>query len=114
MTLYQILHAYAGVDDEAAMTAFLAPIAAADRVRDALALKRGHGWAMSSYDAETRVAQVIICDGATIACYTVTDVTSEQAAQISVVFARNAPHLTAEAFKSAAEAVLGAPATSVQ
>ncbi len=113
MARHKILDAYARIDDEEGMTAFLMPIHASGRVRDFLARRPGGGWGVSSYDAETRVAQLVLCNGGIVACYAVTDVTLEQAGEICAVFEKRG-HLTAEAYKSAVEAVLDASATSAQ
>ena len=79
----KISSALAHVRDAAALSELLAPL------RDSAALKRklrlgfcGHKY---TYDADKRVARCLLTNGEIVACYSVTEVSLEEAKMIAVV-----------------------------
>ena len=77
----KILSVTARLDDAAAINALLAPL------RDSRSIKRrlrpgfcGHKY---SYYRHTRTAHYLLTDGEVVACYSVTDVSLDQAANIA-------------------------------
>jgi hypothetical protein len=78
----KILSALARLNDEAAINELLVPM----RNRAALKKKlrpgfRGHKYA---YDRWARTARYLLTDGEVVACYSVTDVSLEEAATIAI------------------------------
>lgn len=104
MAITRILDAMARLDDAAAVNALLAPM------RDSKSLKRklrpgfrGHKY---SYDRRTRTAHYLLTDGEIVACYSITDVSLDQASMIAVRCEEITVWSTA-AFRAAVERALG-------
>jgi hypothetical protein len=73
--------ARARLDDSTAMDVLLAPIPNGDQLRQRL-LTRTSG-RTQGYHEETRTARYVVSDGQLVLCFTVTDLTIEQAATIA-------------------------------
>ena len=81
MSETKIYSAYALLNDQAAMTALLAPIKDSDELLSML--RRAKSPCLTQgYDPETRIARYVAFDGKLVACYSVTDISLQQAAEI--------------------------------
>jgi hypothetical protein len=107
----KILSAKARLDDSAAMAALLAPISNSDVLSHRLAERRPGR--MQAYDRETRIARYVVTDGSIAACYTVTDLTLEQAATIAAE-CESISAWELVTFQAAVERALGASFGRVQ
>jgi hypothetical protein len=103
----KILSVTARLDDAAAINALLAPL------RDSRSIKRrlrpgfcGHKY---SYYRHTRTAHYLLTDGEIVACYSVTDVSLDQAATIAVA-CESITDWSLGTFQAAVEHALGAEA----
>lgn len=101
----KILSALARLNDAAAMNELLAPL------RDGAALRRklrpgfrGHKYL---YDRHTRIARYLLTNGEIVACYSVTDVSLEQAAMIALA-CDHIREWSMMTFQAAVERALGA------
>jgi hypothetical protein len=99
--------ALARLGDAAALSELLAPL------RDGAALKRklrvgfrGHKY---TYDAQTRVARCLLCNGEIVACYCVTEVTLEEA-QLIALACEGLREWSMRTFQAAVARALEAPA----
>lgn len=73
--------ASANMNDAAAIETLLAPIKNGEQLRKIL--KPGHTGRTQGYDKGTRTARYLMSDGTMVVCYTVADITLEQAATIA-------------------------------
>jgi hypothetical protein len=107
----RILSTMAQIDDIGAMTPLLAPIRNLDKVSELLD-KREAGFA-SEYDEEARTARYIVTDAWTVMCFSVTDVSRDEAAS---VFAecRKMTEWGYDEFQTAAARALGGSFQRVQ
>jgi hypothetical protein len=72
----------ARLDDGSAMAQFLSPIPDSDQLAKLLA--KGEPLSTRAYDDETQTARFVESDGITVMCFTVTDVTIDQAEMIEI------------------------------
>ena len=73
----------ARLDDGASMAALLAPIPDGDQLAKVLARRRAI--ASRAYDDGARTARFVATDGAVVKCFTVSDITIDQAEMIAAV-----------------------------
>ena len=78
----KILAAVARIDDSQAMAAFLAAIPDSEEL--AALLARQEPLNTRAYDDPTQTARFVISDGATAICFTVPDITIDQAEMITI------------------------------
>jgi hypothetical protein len=71
----------ARLDDDAAMQAFLKIIPNSDQL--ALVLADGHPVSTRAYDDEAQTARFVTSDGHTVTCFTVSNITIDQAEMIA-------------------------------
>ena len=107
----KILSAMARFDDSRAMTSLLAPIPDGDALGQMLA-ERQPGRSQA-YHAETRTARYVVSDGKTVQCFTVTNLTLEQAAAVAAE-CDSIKLWEPRAFQAAVERALGAASDRVQ
>lgn len=81
MPTSKIFKSLARLDDEAALTEMLRPIRERELVKASL-LKQESG-RRQGYDKATRTARYIVSDGKVALCFTVTNVSLDQSAQIA-------------------------------
>lgn len=74
----------ARLDDGAAMAQFLSPIPNADQLAKLLAL--GEPMSTRAYDDEAQTARFVESDGKAVTCFTVVDITIDQAELIETEF----------------------------
>ena len=94
----------ARLDDPSAMAAFLAPIPNSEVL--AKVLQRGKPVTSRAYDDEAWTARFVGCDGITVQCLVVTDVTIDQAEMIAVMCVDH-PLWSEATFREAVELALG-------
>ena len=110
-----ILAAGARLDDPTAMDALIAPLPNGEQLRQKLrqSLLTRTPMRTKAYHEETRTARYVVSDGEHVVCFTVTDVTLEQAtaiaAECSAMTVWDLPE-----FHAAAARALGAPFDLVQ
>ena len=79
----------ARVDEPLAMAAFLASIPDSTELAELLGLKGPLN--TRAYDDENQTARFVISDGTTVTCFTVTDITIDQAEMITVECEKQTP-----------------------
>lgn len=72
----------ARLDDGSAMAQFLSPIPDSDQLARLLA--KGEPLSTRAYDDETQIARFVESDGIVVRCFTVTDITIDQAEMIEI------------------------------
>jgi len=72
----------AQLDDGSAMAQFLSPIPDADQLAKLLA--KGEPLSTRAYDDETQTARFVESDGDTVMCFTVSEITIDQAEMIEI------------------------------
>jgi hypothetical protein len=72
----------ARLDDGSAMAQFLSPIPDSDPL--ATLLSKGEPLSTRAYDDEAQIARFVESDGNVVMCYTVTDITIDQAEMIEI------------------------------
>ena len=78
----QMFTTSARLDDGSAMAQFLSPIPDADQLAKLLA--KGESLSTRAYEDETQTARFVESDGTTVICFTVTDITIDQAEMIEI------------------------------
>ncbi|MGA2838866.1 MAG: hypothetical protein ABSG18_01615 [Steroidobacteraceae bacterium] len=106
-----IFTATAALDDNAAMAKFLSPIPNGEQLAKVLGI--GKPLSTRAYEDETQTARFVVSDGNTATCFTVADVTIDQAEMIAA--ACEDMHAWGEkAFREAVEQALGTAFDRVQ
>ena len=100
----QISMATARLDDEDAMAGFLAPIPNGERL--AKLLEERHPLASRAYDDETWTARFVASDATLVKCFTVSDITIDQAEMIAAA-CPDISGLRLDEFRQAVEQALG-------
>ena len=101
-----ILTAMARLDDSSDVNALIAPIPRGEHLRKAMSGRTSGRWL--AYHDETRSARYVASDGEVVMCFTVTDLTPEQAATIAAE-CDAITEWNPLAFQQAVERTLGAP-----
>lgn len=112
MSQTTIYSAYARLNDQAALTTLLAPINDAHELQSILRRAKSP-CLIQGYDPETRIARYVAFDGKIVACYSVTDISLRQAAEIAAV-CDDIPLFSATAITTATASVLGCTIAMVQ
>jgi hypothetical protein len=99
-----ISSATARLDDAAAMAEFLAPIPNGERL--ARVLEDGHPLASRAYDDDTWTARFVSSDATNVKCFTVSDITIDQAEMIAAA-CPDIGGLGLDEFRQAVELALG-------
>jgi hypothetical protein len=100
----RIFVATARLDDEDAMAKFLAPIPNGERL--AKVLEDGHPLTSRAYDDDTWTARFVASDATEVTCFTVSDITIDQAEMIAAA-CPDVGGLTLDEFRRAVEQALG-------
>jgi hypothetical protein len=100
----KIFTAMARLSDSAALAKLLAPISSSDGLRKMLG--PGRSVAAKRYESEAQLAHFIFSDGATVMCFTVTEVTPDEAAAIAAACDEMGASWSTKAFKSVVEGLL--------
>jgi hypothetical protein len=106
-----ILTAIARLDDSSAMNALIEPIPKGEQLRKVLSSRTSGRW--KAYHNETHSARYVVSDGEVVMCFTVTDLTLEQATTIAIE-CKAITEWDPSAFQEAVERALGAPFDPVQ
>jgi hypothetical protein len=93
------------LDDDSALAEFLSPVPNADQLGKLLAKKEA--LSTRAYDDETGTARFVESDGSIATCFTVTDITIDQAEMIEIECEELAAK-DEKAFREAVERALGA------
>ncbi|MGA2777702.1 MAG: hypothetical protein ABSF94_09095 [Steroidobacteraceae bacterium] len=96
----------ARLDNDADMARFLAPIPNADRLAAVLADRKPVS--TRAYEDETQTARFVESDGKTVMCFTISDITIDQAEIIEAAW-EGVCALDESAFRNTAEQALGEP-----
>ena len=100
----QIAMATARLDDAEAMARFLAPIPNGDRL--ARVLETSHPMASRAYDDDTWTARFVASDTNLVKCFTVSEITIDQAEMIAAA-CPDVGGLTLDEFRQAVQLALG-------
>jgi hypothetical protein len=101
----RIFTAMARLSDSAAMAELLAPISKSDGLRKMLG--PGKTVAAKRYESEAHLCRFVFSDGVTVLCFTVTEITLDEAAAIAAACDEMGVSWSTKAFKSAVEDTLG-------
>ena len=100
----RIISEEAALSDSSAMSEFLSPIPNGDQL--AKVLEDGKAVSTRAYDDETETARFVVSDGKTALCFTVTNITIDQAEMIAAECLDI--QWSDKAFREAVERALGA------
>jgi hypothetical protein len=78
----RILVSYSLIDDDKSMSTVISLIKNAEGLHERL-VKRPETGCTQAYDAKIRTARYVVSDGKIVACFTLTDVSPEQAAEVA-------------------------------
>ena len=110
MSQIKIFEARAQLDDDDALSNLLRPIREAELLRTSLLL--GKSGRRQGYDETTRTARYIVSDGKVVVCFTVTNVSLRQSAEIATE-CDSITEWGSSAFRAAVERAMGTNSDTV-